>query len=141
MTIAFALFLAAFVAATLLPAQSELALAGVLLYGKIPAWLAIGSAWLGNVAGSCLNYALGRFAVAYAQGKLFPPDTIAKARSRYQKYGRWALLLSWAPIIGDPITFAAGILKEKFAVFLAIVAAAKLARYLVVAYLALKIGE
>ncbi len=60
-----------------------------------------------------------------------------KAASWYRRYGRWSLLLSWAPIIGDPLTLAAGLLREPFASFILIVGLAKLGRYLLVAGAAL----
>lgn len=67
--------------------------------------------------------------------KWFPVSraNLSRAENWYARYGRWSLLLSWAPIIGDPLTLAAGLLGEKLAPFLAIVALAKLARYLVIA--------
>lgn len=55
------------------------------------------------------------------------------AQHWYRRYGRWSLLLSWVPIIGDPLTIAAGVLREPFPVFLLLVATAKIGRYLVLA--------
>ena len=63
---------------------------------------------------------------------------LAKAEAWYGKYGRWSLLLSWAPFVGDPITLVAGILREPFSSFIAIVAVAKTVRYLVVALITLQ---
>lgn len=133
------LFLAAFVAATLLPAQSELALAGLLAAGHKPVWLLIGVATLGNSLGSAVNWLLGRFCSRFRNRPWFPvkEKNLIRAQGWYQKYGRWSLLLSWAPLIGDPLTLAAGLLREPFPSFMAIVAAAKLARYLAVAAVAL----
>lgn len=129
------LFWVAFISATLLPAQSELALAGILLTQSCPAWLAILVAWLGNTLGSCLNWLLGSMVLRCEGKKWFPVSraNLSRAENWYARYGRWSLLLSWAPIIGDPLTLAAGLLGEKLAPFLAIVALAKLARYLVIA--------
>jgi membrane protein YqaA with SNARE-associated domain len=62
---------------------------------------------------------------------------VAKAESGYHRYGRWSLLLSWMPIIGDLLTIVAGVLREPFPVFLALVVVAKTARYLAVAALTL----
>ncbi len=55
----------------------------------------------------------------------------------FDKWGFWSLLLSWVPIIGDPITFAAGFLRIRFSIFFTLVLFAKGGRYLVVAALAL----
>ncbi len=128
------LFWIAFISATLLPAQSELALAGALLYPPIPPWLSVLAAWSGNTLGSCLNWLLGKSAARLASGKSFgiSKKALARAENFYKKYGRWSLLLSWAPVIGDPLTLAAGLLGEKFSIFLIVVAAAKLLRYLAI---------
>ncbi|MBQ4566729.1 MAG: DedA family protein [Desulfovibrio sp.] len=133
------LFLAAFAAATLLPAQSELALGGLLAAGHGPVWLFVGTATLGNTLGSVVNWLLGRGCLHFAGRAWFPvrPETLAQATGWYQRYGRWSLLLSWMPVIGDPLTLAAGLLRERFSIFILLVSVAKLGRYLVVAALAL----
>jgi membrane protein YqaA with SNARE-associated domain len=77
----------------------------------------------------------GRF-IAHFEGRRWFPvkrEAIARAEGWYHRYGRWSLLLSWAPIIGDPLTIVAGVLREPFPVFLALVAVAKVARYVAVA--------
>lgn len=133
------LFLAAFVAATLLPAQSELALTGLLAAGHKPVWLLVAAATAGNILGSAVNWLLGRCCVRFQDKRWFPvkKEKLNKARTWYRTYGRWSLLLSWAPVIGDPLTLVAGLLREPFASFILIVGLAKLARYLVVAALVL----
>ena len=133
------LFLAAFAAATLLPAQSELALAGLLAAGHKPVWLFIAGATAGNTLGAAVNWLLGRYCTRFQNRSWFPvkKKSMDKAASWYRRYGRWSLLLSWAPIIGDPLTLAAGLLREPFASFILIVGLAKLGRYLLVAGAAL----
>ncbi len=133
------LFSAAFIAATLLPAQSELVLAGLLVKGAQPVWLLIAVATAGNVLGSSVNWLLGRWCERFRGRRWFPVKErdIAKAEAWYRRYGRWSLLASWAPVIGDPLTLVAGILREPFRSFLILVCIAKLGRYLVVAALAL----
>ena len=129
------MFFSAFVAATLFPAQSELVLAGLLAAGDVPpAWL-IGAATCGNVLGSLVNWGLGRACHRFKQQRWFPvgPVALERASNWYRRYGRWSLLFSWAPVIGDPLTLAAGLLKEPLLSFLLLVSVAKLARYLVVA--------
>ena len=133
-----ALFAIAFVAATLLPAQSEAALVALLLRDYPPLWLVL-AASAGNVAGSTLNWWLGRGVARFQDRRWFPvrPAALARAQAWYGRYGRWSLLLSWVPIIGDPLTLAAGVMREPLRVFLPLVAVAKLGRYVVVAGLTL----
>jgi membrane protein YqaA with SNARE-associated domain len=129
------LFLTALVAATILPMQSEAALVGLLLTGAYPVWILIAVASVGNVLGSVINWMLGRGVERFRDRKWFPikPAALERAQTWYRRYGKWSLLLSWAPIIGDPLTVAAGVLREPFPVFLALVTAAKVGRYLLLA--------
>lgn len=135
----FGLFSAALLAATLLPAQSELVLAGLLLAGKQPVLALITVATVGNVLGSAINWWLGRYLEHFQNRRWFPikPAALQRAAGWYHRCGRWSLLLSWAPLIGDPLTLAAGVLREPFFSFLGIVTVAKLARYLILAALTL----
>lgn len=129
------LFVSALVAATILPAQSELLLAALLRSGE---WSTAGllvAASLGNVLGSVVNYMLGRAADTLGRQRWFSvsPAALDRARARYRRYGRWSLLLSWVPIVGDPITVVAGLLREPLWSFLVLVGIAKVSRYLVLA--------
>ncbi|QFS97525.1 Inner membrane protein YqaA [Labrenzia sp. THAF191b] len=135
------LFGVSFLAATLLPAQSELGLSGLIALGTEPVVLLVAAASLGNTLGSMVNWVLGRAATAWSTASWFPvkPDKLAKATGWYHRYGRWSLLLSWAPIIGDPLTLAAGVLKEPFWSFTLLVAIAKTARYVAVALITLQV--
>ncbi|MDR6797147.1 YqaA family protein [Acinetobacter calcoaceticus] len=128
----FLLFISAFGAATLLPLQSEAVLVTLLLKGKYSALLLIGIATLGNVLGSCVNWWLGLKIEQFKHRKWFPVSEkrLQQAQSFYHKYGFYSLLLSWTPIIGDPITLVAGLFKENFWRFLGIVIIAKAGRYL-----------
>ncbi|MES0037782.1 DedA family protein [Mesorhizobium sp. M0046] len=126
------LFLTAFAAATILPMQSEAALAGLLLTGSHAPALLIAFAGAGNVLGSIVNWWLGRGIDRFRNRKWFPvrPSALTRATRWYQRYGRWSLLLSWLPLVGDPLTVVAGALREPFWSFLAIVTIAKVGRYL-----------
>ena len=126
------LFMAALLAATLLPAQSEAVLVGLLLAGYAP-WLVLAVASFGNVLGSVINWSLGRGIERLRNKRWFPvsPADLARAERWYRRYGRWSLLLSWMPIIGDPLTVVAGVLREPLPVFLLLVSVAKVGRYLV----------
>ena len=132
------LFAVALLAATILPAQSEVVLAGMILSERYHLWLLILVASIGNVLGSVVNWFLGRFIAHFEDRRWFPVkrNQIAKAERWYQRYGYWSLLLSWAPVIGDPLTVVAGVLREPLPVFLVLVTIAKVGRYLVVAALA-----
>lgn len=133
------LFLTAFLAATVLPMQSETALVGLLLTDAYPPWVLIVVASFGNILGSVVNWFLGRGVERFRKRKWFPVGeaTLERAQCWYRRYGRWSLLLSWAPIIGDPLTVVAGLLREPLPVFLALVTLAKVGRYLILAVLTL----
>ncbi len=134
------LFSAAFIAATFFPAQSEAVLIMLILKDNIPVWILIAAASAGNVLGACVNWVLGRCIETFKHKKWFPikEASLEKAQAQYKKYGRWSLLLSWVPIIGDPITIISGVMRERFLVFLAFVSVAKAGRYIVLAMLTLK---
>lgn len=129
------LFAVAFVAATTLPAQSEAALVGLIVADAQPAALLVLAASLGNTLGAVVNWALGRGVERFSDRRWFPvgPAQLGRATGWYHRWGRWSLLLSWAPIVGDALTVAAGVLREPFWSFLALVAIAKTGRYLVLA--------
>ncbi|WP_334187080.1 YqaA family protein [Noviherbaspirillum sp.] len=130
---------AAIAAATIVPAQSEAVLVGLLLAGKQSPWSLVLVASIGNIAGSCLNWLLGRYVERFRHRRWFPvkEKTLESAQAWYRRYGKWSLLLSWVPIIGDPITVAAGILREPFVVFLILVTIGKTSRYVVLAAITL----
>ncbi|WP_433886713.1 YqaA family protein [Pseudomonas vranovensis] len=134
-----ALFLSAFGAATLLPLQSEAVLVGLLLREPEALISLLLIATAGNVLGSIVNWLLGRGIEHLRDKRWFPfkPEQLAKAQQRYQRYGQWSLLLSWMPVIGDPLTLIAGIMSEPFWRFLVLVTLAKAGRYLVLALLTL----
>ncbi|SAK83235.1 membrane protein-like protein [Caballeronia calidae] len=127
------LFLAAFGAATLLPLQSEAVLVGLLLSKHYSVNLLLAVATVGNVLGSVVNWLLGRYIERWKHKRWFPvsEEKLEKAQRTYQRFGQWSLLLSWAPVIGDPLTLLAGVMREPFARFLLLVTIAKLGRYLV----------
>lgn len=127
------LFMAAFLAATLLPMQSEAALVALLLTGDHAPWLLLTVASVGNVLGSGVNWLLGRGIERFRDKRWFPasPAALERARGWYRRYGRWSLLLSWMPVVGDPLTVMAGVMREPLPVFLLLVSLAKVGRYLV----------
>ena len=124
-----ALFVAAFVSATVLPANSEIVLLAVLKAHPERAFAAIALATLGNTLGGLTTYGLGRL---LPQREPHGDRSIALLR----RYGAWSLLLSWVPIVGDALCAAAGWLRVPFWPSLLAIAVGKLARYLAVALLA-----
>ncbi|MER2018324.1 YqaA family protein [Pseudomonas simiae] len=134
------LFFAAFGAATLLPLQSEAVLVGLLLSRHYSLWLLLGIATLGNVLGSVVNWWLGRWVEHFKTRRWFPVSDkqLDKARNHYERWGHWTLLLSWVPIIGDPLTLVAGVMREPLWRFLLLVTLAKSVRYGVLAAVTLQ---
>ena len=133
------LFTAAFLAATIVPMQSEAVLVGLLLTGDYPTSWLLTVASCGNILGAALNWLLGRSIERFRGRSWFPVSNHRRnqAQAWYQRYGKWSLLLSWAPIIGDPLTVVAGVMRESFPVFLMIAGGAKILRYLALAGLTL----
>jgi membrane protein YqaA with SNARE-associated domain len=132
------LFAVAFGAATILPLQSEAMLAGLLLADYEPILLvAVASA--GNVLGSVVNWAIGRKVETLRNRRWFPVDgaKLGRAQRWYRRYGKWSLLLSWVPVVGDPLTVIAGAMREPLPTFVALVAVAKAGRYVALTVLVL----
>ncbi|MBA1420047.1 MAG: DedA family protein [Epsilonproteobacteria bacterium] len=130
------LFAVSFLAATLLPLGSE----GLLVYDISQNYSLIllwSFATVGNTLGSMVNYWLGLKGETYLERKgHLSKEKMQKARRFFAKYGVWTLLLSWVPIIGDPLTFIAGVLRYNFKCFTLIVFVAKGLRYAVIIFLA-----
>jgi membrane protein YqaA with SNARE-associated domain len=124
------LFATALMAATVLPGVSELVMLGLLVQG-LDAWTLWLVATAGNLAGSTLNWWLGRSALRFAGRRWFPvaPGTLARAQGWFRRYGQPSLLLAWLPGVGDAFTVAAGVMRVPLATFLAMVTIAKGGRY------------
>ena len=124
------LFITALISATLFPLGSEALLIYDITQGH-NIYLLLFFATFGNSLGSIVNYFLGLKGEEYLiNKKLLNEKYILKAKIYFDKYGAWSILFSWLPIIGDPITFVAGILKYDFKKFLILVIVAKFSRYL-----------
>ena len=124
------LFITAFISATLFPLGSEALLIYDINLGH-NIYLLLFFATFGNSLGSVVNYFLGLKGEEYLiNKKLLNEKYILKAKTYFDKYGAWSILFSWLPIIGDPITFVAGVLKYDFKKFLILVIIAKFSRYL-----------
>lgn len=132
-----ALFASAFVAATLVPFYSEVAVVGMVALQANPV-LVLATATLGNTLGAAVNWGLGRFLLRYRDRRWFPAEQqqLARAQRWFGRYGVWSLLLAWLPVGGDALTFVAGIMRVPFVLFFALTALGKGARYAVLIYTA-----
>ncbi len=131
------LFFSAFLAATLLPFYSELLLVGLLASGYDPLGLWLWAS-LGNTLGGLLNWALGRYLLHFSDRDWFPfkPKTLTRARHWFGRYGLWSLLFTWLPLVGDPLTFIAGVMRVRLPLFAFLCGLGKAARYAVLIGLA-----
>ncbi len=136
----FQLLIISFLAATILPLSSELVLSTMLLTDSFDKYLLLVVASFGNIFGSSVNWYLGKKILIFKDKKWFPVNEkqIAKSEMYFKKYGIWSLLLSWVPIIGDPLTVIAGILKINFFTFLLLVSISKTSRYIFLIFIIFK---
>jgi membrane protein YqaA with SNARE-associated domain len=129
------LFWVAFLSATILPGASEAALTASMALASHDLVTLIAVATIGNTLGSVVNWWLGLYVERWRDHPRFPVKAheFTRYQDWYQRWGVWSLLLAWVPIIGDPLTVMAGVMKTPLWLFLVVTGAGKLARYLVVA--------
>ncbi len=134
----FQLLIISFLAATILPFSSEVVLTTMYLSNSFETYLLLIFASIGNILGSITNWYLGKKITIFQDRKWFPvsPDQLNRSRKYFQKYGLWSLLLAWVPVIGDPLTLLAGVLKVRFGIFFLLVSISKISRYVFILYLA-----
>lgn len=131
------LFLTALISATLFPLGSEALLVYDITQEYNVYWLLF-FATVGNSLGSVINYYLGLKGEEFLERKKYlKKENIQKYKNIFDRFGGFALLLSWMPLIGDPITFVAGILKYDIKKFILLVVLAKFLRYAFIAYIVL----
>ncbi|MBL4639231.1 MAG: DedA family protein [Kordiimonadaceae bacterium] len=125
------LFGNAFIAATLLPAFSEIALAALLQSNTGAPFLLFIAATTGNIAGAIVNWWLGKGIARFQHKRWFPfkETAVEAAKRHFNRFGKWSLLMAWLPIVGDPLTLVAGVLKTPFPIFLLLVSIGKAMRY------------
>ena len=129
------LFFSAFISATLIPFGSEALLIYDIKEGYNVYFLIL-FATLGNTLGSILNYFLGLKGESFlVKNNFLKEKLLIKTKNYFYKYGWFCILFSWLPIIGDPITFIAGVLKFNLKLFILLVLIAKFSRYLFIALL------
>ena len=134
-----ALFLLSFLASTLVPLGSEWLLAVLLLNG-FDASIVVAVATVGNSCGALTTYAIGLWGGPFLIQRILrvSHESQQRAEQYFTRYGSWALLFSWVPILGDPLCLAGGVLRTGFWRCLLLVTAGKFVRYLVVAKLVLE---
>ena len=125
------LFVAAFVAATIVPFQSEVVFVALQIAGKLPVWALVVVASLGNTLGALVNYYIGQGITRFEHKRWFPatPAQMARAEHWFSRWGVWVLLVSWLPA-GDVMTVVAGVMRTPLWLFLALVGLAKTSRYI-----------
>ena len=130
------LFIISFLAATILPLSSELTLAGLIATYNYNNLLLLIAASLGNILGSIVNWILGFYSRNLISKKWFPfkDEQIKRSSNWFNKFGKWSLLFSWLPIVGDPLTLVAGLLRIKFINFVILVTIGKVFRYFLIYY-------
>jgi membrane protein YqaA with SNARE-associated domain len=137
-----ALFAVSFLSATLLPGGSELLFASLLANGE-PPWLLWAWATAGNSLGAAVNWVLGRYLLHF-QGRSwfpFPAERLQRAQAWFQRYGVWTLLLAWAPLVGDALTFVAGVMRVRFWLFLVLTTIGKGGRYAILLWMLKRMSE
>jgi membrane protein YqaA with SNARE-associated domain len=131
------LFVAAFLAATPIPFQSEIVFLGLLAAKVATPFMLIVVASIGNTLGSFVTCAIGRGVVRFQDRKWFPvtPAQMDRAAGWFNRWGVWVLLVSWAPF-GDVIVLMAGVLRTPWWRVVLLVAVAKTGRYIMLAWIA-----
>lgn len=123
-----------FVSATIVPLASEAAVFGALKFG-MPAGEVLLYASLGNCAAVAMNYWLGRLGSEAAHRKALEHKWSQRSLDYLERHGLAALLLSWLPFIGDPLTIVGGIIRVNFFYFTLITFSLRIARYIAVIWI------
>lgn len=130
-----ALFFLSFFASTLIPLGSEWLLVALIVQGFAPLPVVL-VASTGNLMGACTSYGIGIYGSTFLTTRMLRLDKYNRARAErfFATYGIWSLLLSWLPVIGDPLCVVAGMMKVGFGRFVILVMTGKAARYTAVAW-------
>ena len=120
--------------ATIIPFGSEVYFITLLSLEKYNHFILFLVVSVGNVLGSLFNWICGFYINFFIKKSWFPINNkiIDRGNKLFIKYGKWSLLISWFPLIGDPITFAAGTLRYPIIPFLVLVSIGKVGRYLII---------
>ena len=126
----FGLFVAAFVAATIVPFQSEIIFVALQVADRVPVFWLVVIASIGNTLGALVNFYIGLGITRFEGKRWFPatPAQMARAEVWFQRWGVWVLLVSWLPV-GDVMTVMAGVMRTPVWLFIVLVGIAKTTRY------------
>lgn len=129
-----ALFVISFLASTLVPLGSEWLLVALVVDGTSLQTVVL-VATVGNYLGACLMYGIGFLGLGYVTEKLLRinKQKQAKALQLFNRYGTWALLFTWLPVVGDPLCLISGGSRFHFLPFSLLVFTGKFLRYSAVA--------
>jgi membrane protein YqaA with SNARE-associated domain len=127
------LFLSSLISSTLLPGGSEAYLAWLVSDGEISVWVLMAVATLGNTLGGAITYGMGRLVAMRYPFKLLDKNKHQRAKRWFEKAGSSVLLLSWLPVVGDPLCFVAGWLKVNAVLGIFFIALGKAIRYMLIA--------
>jgi membrane protein YqaA with SNARE-associated domain len=135
----YSLFLLSFLASTLIPLGSEWLLVAMLLSKSEP-WAVVAVATAGNYLGALSTYWIGLYGGDFLKRRVLRMDekNTIKAERFYSRFGSYSLLLSFLPVVGDPLCLIGGMLRVRFIRFSLLVVSGKLARYAAVAWLTLQ---
>lgn len=130
-------FTSTFLAATFVPVPSEVVVLAAASNEQINFLLLWLVATAGNTLGAVVNYWLGRFSSRFQKRKWWPATEVQmrRAESWFQRYGIWSLLFAWLPLVGDPLTLIAGVLRVRLLSFVLLVGLGKGLRFAAVIYL------
>ena len=128
------LFLVAFMVATIIPFGSEAYFITLLSSAEYNNFILFIVVSIGNVLGSLFNWLCGYYINYFIKKTWFPINNqmIDRGNKIFKKYGKWSLLFSWVPFIGDPITFVSGTLRYPIVPFLVLESIGKVGRYLII---------
>lgn len=128
------MFIAGFLSGSILPFSSEVVLVG-LLAGGANVWGLLIWGTIGNSLGSYVNYIIGtlgkeEWITKYAG---VPPEKLQRGMKYVHRYGAWAGLLSWVPVVGELITVAMGYLRINQLASVTTIVVGKFLRYVALA--------
>ncbi len=127
------LFVSSLISSTLLPGGSEAYLAWLTVDGQYPTEQLIAIATLGNGLGGIITFAMGRLVAIRYPFRMLRQKSHRHVKLYLTRYGSVSLLLSWLPIVGDPLCFVAGWMKFNFLLSAIFIMLGKFLRYCVVA--------
>ena len=127
----FGLFLACLLSATIIPFSSE-AIVAAAMYIGYPVWVIVIVASVGNTVGGMISFYMGwlckwDWLEKYLRVK---KEKLMKVHDRVARYGVWAALLTWLPVVGDLIAIAMGLMRVNPWWTLVLMFIGKMARYL-----------